>query len=174
MLLQNYKCLEKVTLSSPDKIGLINPFSHRQSVCTFHFLLWLTLPLAEMASCNAWGWRVWEADQAEIAASNTACHRHLMCMFSLGATRIWLMCCTEVLEQPFEGTALFSRKKEKGVSWNYKLCLYAVSTFQPEWHFLCIGKHVSTDSMQCLTTEEVIFAFIHSCINSCLTLKYFE
>lgn len=62
----------------------------------------------------------------------TACHRHLMCMFSLGATRIWLVCCSEVLEQACEGTALFSRKKEKGVSRNYNLCLHAASTLQPE------------------------------------------
>lgn len=100
----------------------------------------------------------------------TACNRHLMRVQPRSDKNLAHVCCSEVLEQPFEETALLSRKKEKGVSWNYKLCLYAVSTLQPELHFLCIGKHVSTDSMQRLMK---IFAIICSCINSCLTLRYF-
>lgn len=32
------------------------------------------------------------------------------------------VCCSADLVQPFEGIALFSRKKEKGVSRNYKFC----------------------------------------------------
>lgn len=130
-----------------------------------------------MASCSASSWRVCEADQAEIAASislSQASHVHSKWrrIQPQSNKNLAQVCCNE--EQPFEGTALFSRKKEKEVSRNCKLCLYVHCTLQSEWHFLFIGKHVSTDSMQHLTTEEVIFAFMHSCINSCLTLRYSE
>lgn len=62
----------------------------------------------------------------------TVCHRHLVRVQPRSDKNLAHARCSEVLEQPFEGTALFSRKKEKRVSWNYKLCLYAVSTLQPE------------------------------------------
>lgn len=62
-----------------------------------------------------------EADQAEIAASNSLSQASHVRVQPRSDKNLARVCCSEVLEQPCEGTALFSRKKEKEVSRNYNL-----------------------------------------------------